>query len=378
MHHPLGFALFFGAVSGLPYGVLIFLLLQLPRSKRHLLLLTVLMTGLWAAEYYHYNHLPFEKRNSFGDMFAPLILGTLLFSIFMGTVTRFIVLSKKQSANIPFVKRIRLTVYGFLFLLLIPFSFTLGTSKLSEWNNRPPSESCNSLTAPVLMDGIAMNIPKLDFFHLAIGTGNEKSSLDEIRKNNVYFFGNKGLRSYCERYDDGKKPVIANAMSVNFGNIPRSLYDPKYKAFCNTANDEQKTLYCMHEKPISRLSLNFFVQGKYNASRMYAIDRTLLDSYANPTPETQDLFSNLKPQKVGDAYYWTLQYPQVSESKSVHVYCKNSPGHVFTLDCQTLYAIKGNLLVHYFFQADQESFPEEARKSYDLSKRVVTNLISND
>lgn len=327
--------------------------------------------GLTVFEYFRYSALPIEDRDSVGDIFVIPALYMIGFSIVLGIITRFYVLSLKGK-GFPFAKRALATTLGFCLLVLLPSSYASIAKRLSQWENRPPSPACNHHYIHVRMSGVDLVVPGLEFVHLAIGDGNHKPEIEQIQKHNVYFRGNKSLRRYCDKYDNGAKKIEATALTIGFRDIPRSLANPDYKAYCQQQPDSSN-VFCPADprKPIIE-RLHLYVDGKYNAGRMFA-------SWPSSPEKTQAEITKAGNPPLENGlyqsdrnYFWVADNGWTTPDGSPFAMsCFASQEKLY---CKTTYRFKDELFTHYGFLVSKETPIADARKIYDKAQSIITSL----
>jgi hypothetical protein len=367
----LGYLLFL--LPGFPINVLAFWILQCMPTRRWLLLLAAIALGLTAFEYYRYHALPFQDRNSFGDMFVVPALFMISFALTLGAMTRLFVLHHK-SKGMSAAKRAFATICGFcLFIVAFP-TYSLIGKQISDWQHRPPSSACHYHQIPVQMDSLHFVIPGLEFINLATDDGNKKYTLKENLKNNIYFFGNKSIRHYCNKYNNGARQVPANALSISFRDIERATINPHYKSYCQHPS-ALSTFLCPAE-PRKHIidSLHFYVNDKYNAGRMFANRASSIDSVQNEIAKinTPPLENGL--YQSGKKYFWIAAHEwTTADGSPFAMSCFTSQRSLY---CQTTYRIKDEVFTHYGFRVSTETPIADARKAYETVETILTTLIA--
>lgn len=191
----------FTLLLGFPFNVLVFALLQLMPSRRWLFSFAGATLCLIILNYIYYMSSPARANDHLGDIFIVPGFYMIGFAIIIGTITRYFVL-KLKSKSVSTNKIFLATILGLFLFIAIPCAYLFISQKLSKWGNRPPSTDCDYYKVPIEMDKTRLIIPGLEFIHIAIGDGNEKSEIKKIQKYNIYFHGNKALRGYCEEYSN--------------------------------------------------------------------------------------------------------------------------------------------------------------------------------
>ena len=117
-------------------------------------------------------------------------------------------------------------------ILIVPAIF-IGPSEWHNWQMRPPSEACLNATLRVRVSNAELGIAPIPAFMVFVGRTTDRDT--------YYFHDNRTKRAFCALGDNGRRPVKATGVRLDFY---FSRYELPTPAICAAPVADWATAFC--------------------------------------------------------------------------------------------------------------------------------------